>query len=110
MKLPKPEKAYVDLAKVRDYCLNPEHPRGRHKARVFAEALGLTAEHAAELRDALLDAVRTNEAAFFERDDFGDRYRLDFLLDRLDRRATVRSLWIVKRGEDFPRFVSCYVL
>jgi hypothetical protein len=58
MKLPKPEKAYLDLAKVRDYCLNPEHPRGRHKARVFEEALGLTAEHAEELRDALLMPFR----------------------------------------------------
>ena len=33
----------VDLAKLRDYCLNEEHPRGRHKARVFRSRLGLTA-------------------------------------------------------------------
>lgn len=26
--------------KLTGYCLNPEHPRGKHKARVFASALG----------------------------------------------------------------------
>jgi len=34
MKLPGGERANVDVAKLRDYCLNPTHPRGRHKARV----------------------------------------------------------------------------
>jgi len=34
----------VETRKLRDYCLSPEHPRGRHKARVFASALGLTVD------------------------------------------------------------------
>jgi len=40
MKLPNPERAIVDLKKLRDYCLSSEHPRGRHKARMFAAILG----------------------------------------------------------------------
>lgn len=36
MKLPNADRAVVGLAKLRDYCLSPTHPRGRHKARVFA--------------------------------------------------------------------------
>ena len=40
--LPNPDRAVVDLAKLRDYCLNPQHEEGKHKARVFASALGLT--------------------------------------------------------------------
>jgi hypothetical protein len=36
MKLPNGDRAIVDLEKLRAYCLNPQHPRGRHKARVFA--------------------------------------------------------------------------
>ncbi len=110
MKLANAENAYVDLVKLRDYCLNPEHPRGQHKARVFAQALGLTAVHAEELQQNLLDAVRISEATFLERDDYGDRYRVDFVLARAGQECTVRSLWIVRRGDDIPRFVSCYVL
>jgi len=29
---------------------------------------------------------------------------------RYGQGATVRSLWIIRHGEDFPRFTSCYVL
>ena len=38
MKLPNAENAYVDLRKLADYCLDSEHERGKHKARVFAAA------------------------------------------------------------------------
>jgi hypothetical protein len=41
MKLPNAERAFVDVAKLRDYSLNAEHKEGKHKARVFAAALGL---------------------------------------------------------------------
>ena len=40
----------------------------------------------------------------------GQRYALDFPVQGLGGVATVRSLWIIRYGEDFPRFASCYVL
>jgi len=46
MHLPNPENAVADVRKLRDNCLNPEHPRGKHKAQVFSVALGLGAEDA----------------------------------------------------------------
>jgi hypothetical protein len=63
----------VDIRKIRDYCLSPDHPRGRHKASVFAVALGLTIEDAEELRDALLAAARDREAVVTGRDEYGQR-------------------------------------
>ena len=109
MKLPNTDEAIVDLTKLRDYCLDPEHPRGRHKARVFASVLGLTAAHAEELRDALLAAVRTEKAVPQEKDDFGARYVVEFMMMGPRGRARVRSSWIIWRGEYFPRLTSCYV-
>jgi hypothetical protein len=41
MKLPGGIAAIVEISKLRDYCLDPHHPRGRYKARVFLSALGL---------------------------------------------------------------------
>ena len=35
MKLPNADRAFVDIAKLRDYSLNAEHKEGKHKARVF---------------------------------------------------------------------------
>lgn len=57
MKLPSPERAVVDIRKLGEYCLNAEHPRGQHKARVFKSALGWTADQAEDVRRKLLDVV-----------------------------------------------------
>ncbi len=110
MKLPNAASAIVEIEKLRDYCLSESHPRGKHKARVFAMALGLTASDALELRDAILSAVRMEEAVAGERDEYGQRYMLDFFIRREGREAIVRSAWIIRRGEDVPRLTSCYVL
>jgi hypothetical protein len=110
MKLPGGEHAIVDIAKLRDYCLSPVHSRGKHKARVFASALGLSLADADFLRDGLLRAARTGEAIAGEVDEYGRRYVIDFELAWRNRRAVVRSAWIVRLDEASPRFTSCYVL
>jgi len=60
--LPHGDQAILDSRKIEDYCLNPSHPRGRHKARVFREALGLQRSDAPWLREVLLEAARSAEA------------------------------------------------
>lgn len=110
MKLPSGGSALIDIAKLRDYCLNPNHPRGRHKARVFRAALGITALEAGELVDALATAARHGDAVIGASDTFGVRYIIDFGLKREGRSALVRSCWIILKGESRARFVTCYVL
>jgi hypothetical protein len=110
MQLPNADQAIVEIAKLRDYCLSPTHPRGRHKARVFAVALGLAADDAEVLRAALLQAAQLAEATLGEHDAFGQRYVIDFRMQGLRGEATVRSTWIVRTDEQSPRLTSCYVL
>lgn len=110
MRLPRGEYAVIEIAKLRDYCLNPSHPRGRHKARVFASTVGLTQADAEFLRQELLHAAREGVATRGDADEYGERYIVDFDLARGGRRATVRSAWIVRRREQAPRLLSCYVL
>jgi len=50
MILPNSESAIVDIRKLRDYCLNPDHPVGKHKARVFLDVLDLDQDGAEELK------------------------------------------------------------
>lgn len=78
MKLPNADRAVVEIEKLRDYCLSSSHPRGRHKARVFITALGITADDAQELKQAILSAVTTEEATPTERDEYGQRFVIDF--------------------------------
>jgi hypothetical protein len=110
MKLPNGDRAIVDIRKLRDYCLNPNHPDGKHKARVFKAALGITRADADELRDALLEAARAFPAVRGLRDSRGQRYRVDFELARGSRRATIRSAWIIPHDEETPSLTTCYVL
>jgi hypothetical protein len=109
MRLPGGHKAVVDIQKLVDYCLNVNHPRGKHKARVFAHRLGITAAHAEALRRALLEAAVVGRAIPVGRDEYGARYVVDFELHGTGGSTTVRSAWIIRRGEDFPRLASCYV-
>lgn len=110
MILPNADRAVVDIAKLRDYCLCADHPCGRHKARVFLAALGLSADHAEFLRDALLDAAHSQDAMPGDKDEYGQRFVLDFPLEGPIGRAQVRSAWIVRADEDFPRFLTCFVI
>lgn len=109
MKMPGGDSAIVDREKLTGYCLNPEHPRGKHKARVFAAALGFTAANADELRAALLVAAATADAHPAASDQFGTRYVLEFEIMGPRGAGIVKSTWIVRRGESTPRLASCFV-
>ena len=110
MKLPNAESAFVDPEKLRRYALDPTHRVGRQKARLFAALLGLSVEDAEELRSILLDAGRTIDAELGERDEHGQRYRIDFVLTWRGRQALLRSAWIVRPEEGFPSLITCYPL
>jgi len=100
MKLPNADHAIVDIKKLIDYCLNPKHPRGKHKVRSFESALGLKVKDAENLQTTLLNIIRTHDAVATEEDQYGKRYVIDFMLSIAERQAK----------EDFPRLTSCYVL
>jgi len=109
MKLPNSEKALVDIAKLRDYSLNPEHESGAHKARVFRAALGIALHDAEWLRAQVLRIAREGDAAIGEPSSFGQKYMIDAELTFNHRSAIVRTAWIIENGTDFPRLVSCYM-
>jgi hypothetical protein len=110
MKLPNANRAVVEIEKLRDYCLSATHPRGRHKARVFESALRITAEDAEELRQAILSAALVENATQTEKDEYGQRYIVDFTMARQGMQAEIRATWIIRSGENYPRLTSCYVL
>jgi hypothetical protein len=110
MKIPHAERAEVSLRKLRDYCLNPLHDDGQHKARVFGSALRMTAADAEVLRDLLLAAVGTQDAQIRYSDVYGQRYTLDFAVEWRGRHAIIRSGWIIEHDSEVPRLTSCFVL
>lgn len=63
MKLPNGNRAVIPMEKLPGYCLNSEHSSGKHKARVFASVLGITAKNAENLRE-LIAQQRLREKSF----------------------------------------------
>ncbi|MCI0447398.1 hypothetical protein L0152_29830 [bacterium] len=108
MKIPNAEHAVIDIRKLRDYCLNPAHDEGKHKARLFIAAFGMTSGDAEDLRGELLKAVKTEDAKLGRRDEFGQRYVVDFMLKWKNRRAMVRSGWIIEHGSTSPKLTTCF--
>jgi hypothetical protein len=109
MTLPNGESTIVDRRKLEEYCLSLHHPRGRNKARVFA-SVGIGQPESDVLREALLAAARNSAAVEGPPSFYGRRYTVDLDLVLKARTARIRSTWIVRTGEDFPRLTSCFVL
>jgi tRNA A37 threonylcarbamoyladenosine dehydratase len=99
----------VEIAKLRDYSLNLNHPVGGQKARVFKAALGITVQQAAWLRERALEVAVTDEATQGATSVFGDKYVIDARINYKSKTALVRFCWIIEFGTDFPRLTSCYV-
>jgi hypothetical protein len=110
MELPNPDRTIIDEQKLTRYCLNPNHADGQHKAYVFQSALGIGLDEVEVLKAALQGAVRMYDATPGKSNRYGQNYVIDFLMTRLEKQAMVRSVWIVRYDENFPRLVTCYVL
>ena len=109
MKLPAGKQAVVDVAKLRDYALNPNHPRGRHKARAFAAVVGYTVRDADLLRELLLDQAARSDVTPGIADEHGQRFILDATVDGPRGSGVLRSTWIVPADTSVPRLVTCFM-
>jgi filamentous hemagglutinin len=108
--LPGAHQAVIGPDKLRDYVLSPDHELGRHKARVFASALGidrrdweyLHAQIASRLADAEVSEVRTGS--------YGVRYSVPMLIEGLNGQThEVTTGWIIEKEGAPPRFLTAYV-
>ncbi len=107
--LPNPEKAIVSFEKLEGYSLTPHHAEGQHKAMVFRSALGIGLEDVKILHAELTQVLLTQEAVPRDRNPYGQKYQIDFEMTQDDRQAIIRSVWMVRDDEDFPRFITCYI-
>jgi hypothetical protein len=109
MKLPNAAYAIVDKDKIENYCLSLEHPRGKHKARVFIRSLGLTSEHTEYLISQIKSMIIKADCRKRELDEYEQRYTADIEIQHDSKKAVVRTIWIIKQNESTPRLTTCYV-
>ena len=110
MKIPNADLALLDIEKLRGYCLSTAHSKGKDKARVFMSALGVKQSDALWLRAEILRRLASAAAVQQIEDVWGVRYAVDMEITLNAKSAMVRTIWIILRGDDRPRFVTCRVV
>ncbi|MCI0746731.1 MAG: hypothetical protein L0Y58_15120 [Verrucomicrobia subdivision 3 bacterium] len=108
MKLPNASRALISQEKITLYLLDPLHPDGGNKARFFLRH-GFRAEAWIELASALKRIGEDNDVGEPVETMHGIKYVIDGTMTTPSgRRAKVRTVWIVDRGSESPRFVTAY--
>jgi hypothetical protein len=109
VRLPRAGRAVIATEKLVGYALDPEHPRGRHKARVFASALGIEQKDWPYLHDQLAAGVVDAPVRGTRITPFGVLYDIVVLVDGLNGATVpVATIWLVQ-GARPPRLISTWV-
>jgi hypothetical protein len=103
-----PDHAVIEPAKLHDYLLSRSHPVGRFKAAFF-QALGYSSEDWRRLDADLRSQHLSKEAVGGESTPYGRKYVIHAtLVGPTGASAGLVSVWVVRAGEDFARFVTAY--
>ena len=108
MQIPNAARAVIDPVKLHGYLLSRSHPVGRFKASFF-DALGYSSEEWPQLDADLRSQHLSKDAALEERTPYGQKYSIRAtLVGPSGTSADVVSVWVVRTGEEIPRFVTAY--
>ncbi len=108
MKLPNGEQAEIAMEKLINYCLNTEHRRGKHKARRFKSALGITKENADYLHNLIKISARKGIVIEHNTTNFGEEFKVDLLIPDSNN-IILRTIWEVKKNQLNPRLISAFI-
>lgn len=96
--LPNVDRASLPMPKFESYALNPEHTSGRHKAKLFAERLGITKKDAAWLREYIRTAIKNLPAKRGKADIQGERFTVYIPITGPNgKKAVLETGWIYRR-------------
>jgi hypothetical protein len=108
MQIPNSDRAVIDAEKLRGYLLSKSHLVGRFKAAFF-QALGYTDDQWHQLQTDLRTQHLLQNAPRGEDGVYGRKYVIRAtLVGPSGTQAMVASIWVVRAGEEFPRFVTAY--
>lgn len=108
MKLPNRERAIVPKNKLDKYLLSETHSVGKAKAK-FLRGFGFDESNLELLELGLIHIAQGNEVANIAETDRGTKYLIDGRMTTpIGEEIILRTVWIIERGEDYPRFVTAY--
>lgn len=100
--LPNWENARIPSGKLENSCLNPFHPKGKDKARVFKSVLGFGQDDAERLELLIFEGIAKNEGILTEKIIWGEIWRVDIIISQCNDFFSLRTNWIIRANEKFP--------
>lgn len=107
--LPNYENAVIPNDKIFGYCLNLNHERGRHKARVFKQVFGITANDGEILKKTILHGLKKNEVINKVENIFGTLFTIPMTITIFDKTASITTAWIIRTETNIPKLTTCFV-
>ena len=108
--IPNVENATINPKKLTEYALNPNHPVGGNKAKVFESALGYNQSNADDLMRQIYEKLPNSEAVLGQLDEYGQRYIVDIPITGPNgNTVNVRTGWIIKTGSDIPELTTLFI-
>lgn len=109
MNLPNGQRAVIPYGKLEQYCLNFSHPDGKHKAKVFKTALGITQDSSYKLKELILESAVKGFVKQHTETIYGNLFRVEHAVSGVTRNEVLCTLWIIRPGESLPYLTSCYI-
>jgi len=108
LRIPNADRAVINPMKLHGYLLSRHHPVGRLKAAFFLR-LGYSPEDWGRLEADLRGQHLSQDVTRSEQTPYGQKYAIRAtLVGPSGSSADVVSVWVVRRGEEFPRFLTAY--
>lgn len=108
MKLPNGDKAIIPKDKLTDYLLSEIHTDGKSKAKFFRK-FGFNEANVNLLEKSLLKIAKSEDIIDEITSLFGIKYVVDGKLKNPAKKAVqVRTIWIIEKGQNRPRFITGY--
>lgn len=108
MKLPHNQDAHIDIQKILNYLLSETHPVGKAKAK-YLRSLGFNEKNVDLLKQGLIAMAQTEEVKEVISSLHGVKYVIEGSLQTPSGvLLNIRTIWIIEKGEEHPRFVTAY--
>jgi hypothetical protein len=103
---------HIPPEKLLSYALNPNHPSGKHKARLFQARLSYNQNNAQQLIQQIYAIAPDADITISGQNQQGIRYQADLTISGIapEQTALVRTVWEVPPTSNTGRLVTIYIL
>ena len=108
MKLPNKEKVYIPLSKLLDYLLSETHPIGKSKSK-YLRSVGFNETNIGVLKEGLITIAQSENVKDLLSSSYGIKYIIDGMIHTPNGIfIKMRTIWIIDKDQERPRFVTAY--